>query len=179
MLQDCYPLVVQRLVLGAALLCSGLTAAPVRAYEDQLTLGAGVGYGYSASSEWPRHAALFDLSASLGLSQALAVRGHAGYGFHPADEPLHGVVVGGELLYVIDVVEVVPYFGIGVSGLWRIHGDDVAAAGAAQLAVGVDYHLDRGLALELDVRPYLLVTDLDREPLFLSVLVAIIWLLDA
>lgn len=170
---------MQRFLLGAALLCSGLTAAPARAYEDQLTLGAGAGYGYSASSEWPRHAALFDLSVSLGFSEALAVRGHAGYGFHPADEPLHGVIAGAELLYLIDVVEVVPYFGIGVSGLGRIRGGDFDAAAAAQLAVGLDYHLDRGLALELDVRPYLLVTDLDREPLFLSVLVAVIWLLDA
>ena len=165
--------------LGGALLWLGLTAAPARAYEDQLTLGAGVGYGYSASSEWPRHAALFDLSASIGLSPTLALRGHAGYGWHPAESPLHGAILGAELLYLIDVVEVVPYFGIGVSGVARIRDGDFHAAAAAQLALGIDYHLSRDLALELDLRPYLLFTDLDREPLFLSALFSIIWLLDA
>ncbi len=177
--EGCYGPSVRSLLWGAVLICGGLTAAPAHAYEDQLTLGAGAGYGYSASREWPRHAALFDVSVSVGLSPSLALRGHAGYGFHPDDEPLHGVIAGADLLYLIDVVEIVPYFGLGVSGLGRIRGGDFHAAAAAQLVLGFDYHLDRDLALELDVRPYLLVTDLDREPLFLSALVSLIWLLDA
>ena len=104
--------------LGGALLWLGLTAAPARAYEDQLTLGAGVGYGYSASSEWPRHAALFDLSASYGLSRepsrSAATPATAGT---RRSRRCTCAILGAELLYLIDVVEVVPYFGIGVSGV--------------------------------------------------------------
>ena len=163
---------------AVALVFVAVSAARVRAYEDQATLGVAAGYGFSATSERPRHSALLDVSASFGLSQTLALRANATYGFAPADTATHSVLLGGELLYLVDIVEVVPYFGLGVSGIGWIAGGDFDAGAAVQLALGLDYHLSRDLALELDVRPHLLVTEWDDGPFYLTAVAGLLWLFD-
>jgi hypothetical protein len=162
----------------SVLLCIAL-ATPARAYEDQLTVGAGAGYAHAASSALPRHGVIFDLSASAGLGPAWSVRGRASYALHPGDHPLHAMLLGGDLLYLVDVVELVPYFGAGVGGIARAYRDDLQLDAAAQLVLGLDYLISRALTFELEARPYLIVTELDGDPFYGAVSASMVFMFDS
>jgi hypothetical protein len=165
-------------LLGALLLCWA-PAAVARAYEDQLTLGLGAGYAYAASSSQPQNGALFDLSSSVGLSAVLTVRARLSYAFHPAARPLHAGLAGAELLYMVDVVELVPYFGAGLDAVGRAREPaSLEVDGAVHLVAGLDYLLSRTLALGIDLRPLFLLTALHRDPLYVAVTASVTWLFD-
>jgi hypothetical protein len=165
--------------LAALLLALLALPAPARAYEDQLTLGAGAGYALALVEGGPAHGATaLDLSVSSGLDATWSLRARASYALHPAERALHVVLVSPELLYLIDVVEVVPYLGLGVSGVGRASGGAFRPAAGAHLVLGFDYLLSRAFALGLDLRPTLLFTDLDRHPLELLCTVNAQWFFD-
>jgi hypothetical protein len=154
-------------------------ATPARAYEDQLTAGAGAGYAHAASSGFPRHGVIFDLSASAGLGPVWSVRARASYGLHPGDRPLHAMLLGADLLYLVDVVEVVPYFGAGASGIARAYRDDLQLDAAAQLVIGFGYLISRELTFELEARPYLIATELDGDPFYGAVSASVVFMFDS
>jgi hypothetical protein len=166
-----------------ALLCFAFPF-PAHAYEDQLTLGVGAGYAHAASSGLPRHGAVFDLSASAGLGPVWSVRGRASYALHPHDRPLHVMLLDVEALYLVDVLEVVPYFGAGAGGLGRARPDNRASAdgfdvgATAHLVLGLDYLVSRALTFELEARPYLIVTEIDRDPFYLAITASVVWMFD-
>ena len=174
--ESCYPARVRIGLACAALLCS--LASPARAYEDQFTLGIGAGYAHAVSESLPRHGALLDVAGSIGLGAVWSARARATYALHPADEPLHVVLLGGELLYLIDVVELVPYFGLGAAGIGRSLAGDTQVDAAAELVLGIDYLVSREITLGLEARPHLLLTELDRDPLYLALSAAVIWMFD-
>jgi hypothetical protein len=167
-----------RLQVLGLLTCLWVPAGVAHAYEDQLTLGLGAGYAHTVSSSLPRHGLLLDLSGSVGLSSALALRGRLSYAVHPADRPLHAGLAGAELLYLIDVVEVVPYFGAGLDAVTRAHAGNTDFDAAGHLVAGLDYLITRGLALELDLRSHLLFTAWRRDPVYLAATLGAIWMLD-
>ena len=151
--------------------------ATAHAYEDQLTLGVGLGYANAVSDRLPQHGALLDVAGSVGLSNVWTLRTRLTYAVHPDhDEPLHVGIVGLELLYLIDVVEVVPYFGIGVDGFGRSRFGDFSADAASHVVLGLDYLVSRGLALGLDVRGHALWTALDHDPLYIAATASVTWL---
>jgi hypothetical protein len=154
-------------------------ATPARAYEDQLTVGAGAGYAHAASSGLPRHGVIFDLSASVGLSPVWSVRARASYALHPADRPLHAMLLGGDLLYLVDVVELVPYFGAGAGGIARAYSDDFQLDATLQLVLGLGYLISRELTFELEARPYLIVTELDGDPFYGAVSASLVFMFDS
>ena len=165
---------------GAALaFVVGAFAAPAAAYEDQLTLEAGLGYAHAAdATEDARSGLPFSLAASIGLDDVWTVKANVAYALHPAAaEPQHVLIAGAELAYVVDVLEVVPYFGVGLDAFasWRATLQDVDAA--AHLVVGVDYLWSRSLFVGLEIRPYLLLTrvgkDDGRTPLYVTALARI------
>jgi hypothetical protein len=162
----------------AALLSCLAFACPVRAYEDQFTLGLGAGYAHAASSALSRNGALFDLSASTGLGPVWSLRGRASYAIHPDSQPLHVTLLDAEVLYLIDVLEIVPYFGLGAGAAGRVFGDDLDVDATVHAVVGLDYLISRALTLELDARPYLLVTELDGAPFYFGVTAGVVWMLD-
>ena len=171
---------MQRTVALVIVLLGVGTATGARAYEDQITLGVGAGYAHAASDLVPRNGAVFDLSASTGLDPEWSLRGQASYALHPDAEPLHVIGLGGELLYLVDVLEVVPYFGVGTGGLCSLRGDaDPQIDAELHLALGLDYLLSRSLALELDARPYFIMSELDRDPFYFTVSLALIFIFDA
>jgi hypothetical protein len=161
----------------AALLCIAF-AAKARAYEDQLTVGFGAGYAHAASSALPRHGALFDLSVSAGLGPAWSVRGRGSYALHPQQSPMHVGLLDAELLYLVDVVELVPYFGIGAGGMARARSSDFEVDATAHLVVGLDYLLSRAVTLELDARPYLIAAEIDSDPFYFAVTAGVVWMID-
>lgn len=169
--------------LACAAACWALLAlrAPrvAHAYEDQVTLGLGAGYANAVSDSLPQHGALFDLSSSVGLSNVWTIRGRASYAYHPDDVPMHVGILGAELLYMIDVTEVVPYFGIGMDGIGHAlkHGTLTVDA-ASHVVLGIDYLASRSVALELDGRALALWTALDHDPLYITATLSVIWIFD-
>jgi len=176
-----FPLVptsILRAVSIAVALTGVFAACPhARAYEDQLTLGAGLGYAYRAS-DTAQHGPVLSLDASLGLSPSWSTRAWLGYSFHPGSRPQSRAGVGAELFYLFDVLAVVPYIGAGIDGLLRLDHDHDPAARTASTRVdfgvypvlGVDWLLSRTLIVGAVVRPSILLTDLDHEPLYLTVM---------
>jgi hypothetical protein len=165
-----------RFLLGA--LACLLPATVARAYEDQLALGLGAGYAHALSSAPASHGVLFDLTGGAGLSPAWTVRGRFSYAFHPAEQPLHVALAGAELLYLFDVVELVPYFGAGLDGVSRARAGHFEVDAAAHLVVGLDYLLSRDFILGLDLRSHVLVTALDRDPIYVALTASAVWLFE-
>jgi len=163
-------------------LCAAVPSSAA-AYEDQVTLEAGFGYAHSADAESDTRAGMpFSLAASLGLDDVWTVKVATSYAIHPASSGARHVVVGGaELLYVVDVLQIVPYVGAGVDvfAAWRAPVQDLDVA--AHLVFGADYLLTRSLFVGLEVRPYLLLTQLGnadgRTPLYMTALarLGVLW----
>jgi hypothetical protein len=163
-----------------------------RAYEDQLSLGIGAGYAYAARSDSSHHGAYFQLEASLGLSPTWSLRGVLGYGEHPAAPRLGQGLLGVEAVYLVDVLELVPYAGIGVDalasfrlvettftpGLPPVDSIDWLLAVGAHPVLGIDWLLGRAFFLGLCARPIFLLNQLDRAPLYLTVSLTASWLID-
>jgi hypothetical protein len=154
-----------------------LAAAPAFAYEDQLTLGAGVGYAFADTADAARHGVAFQLDGSLGLSPNWSARAYFGLQLHPASTNtalLTQLGVGAELLYLLDLLEFVPYAGVGLDGL-ASHGG-APGAWRADLGLhpvlGIDCLLSRELILGLSARPVFVVTAWNQQPFYLTVLVS-------
>ncbi len=161
-------------------LCGALLSArPAAAYEDQATLGLGLGYAHAFSVD-PAPGAALALSGSLGLGQSWSARALAGYALHPdPDHALHVGLAGAELVYLIDVIEVVPWFGLGADGVLRAQRGELRPELGAHVVLGLDYLWSRELTLSLELRPYLLLTDLDGAPVYGAVIVSASWMLDS
>lgn len=156
-------------------------AAPVHAYEDQLTLGPALGYAHATDTALPHPGASAGVEASLGLGVAWSVRAAASYSLHPGDVNLHHATLGIELVYIVDVLEFVPYAGVGVDGLghWTSarHAAFEADVGVHPV-IGIDWLLSRELGLGLCARPIIALTDLKNAPLYLSVALNATWHVD-
>jgi hypothetical protein len=161
-----------------------VTAQPAQAYEDQASIDAELHYGHAVSDTEPAHGAGIGLGASLGLDNVLTFRGQLSWSLHPhRPDALSVFILTGELLYVVDVLEIVPYFGVGLDGV--IMANRIDRDGAATRAdfgvhpvLGVDWLLSRELAVGLQIRSVLLLTALDRDPLYLKAGATLSYLLD-
>jgi hypothetical protein len=156
-----------------------LAPATLRAYEDKAGLAVDLGYAYATPQTLPHSGALVGVEASRGLDDIWTVRAALTYSLHPGSAPLSVLALGAELLYPIDVLEIVPYLGGGFDaiGSWA-HGASFATEFGIHPVVGVDWLVERGLALGLQVRPIFLVTAWSSEPIYLSVNLNATWLLD-
>jgi hypothetical protein len=166
------------LALLLGLLLTLAHAAPARAFEDKVALAAGAGYAAWPSAPAP-HGAAFDLQAGLGLSEAWQLRAGATYALHPGDgASVHTAGLRGEVVYMIDIVEVVPFGGIGVSGIAVFHPQDDAIEPAAHFVAGAAYWLAFDWLLELDVRAHFLPDEVERDPLYLVSTLSVVLALD-
>ncbi len=162
--------------IASALVALAVCApSPARAYEDQLTLELGVGYAHAFSDgAVPGSGLPLAIAASIGINDVWAVRASVAYALHPGDPTVHLGVFGAELLYVVDILEIVPYFGVGIDALTSLSDGALGADLGAHIVLGVDWLLSRNAYLGLDVRPYLLVSELFeadvRFPVYLTVL---------
>jgi hypothetical protein len=153
-------------------------ASSAHAYEDQLGLAAGVGYAYATRSDSSHHGAYVQLEASLGLSSTWSLRGALGFSHHPAAPRLSQGSLGVEAVYMVDVLEVVPYAGVGVDALASFTSADTQFAVGAHPVVGIDWLLDRNFLLGVSARPIFVLSAWDRGPLYLSTAITAAWLLD-
>jgi hypothetical protein len=156
-------------------------SAPVaRAYEDLITLDVELGYAHAVSEVVPAHGVAVGLGASLGLSDTFALRGQLAFAQHPGETRSTSVALfAGELLYLIDVFELVPYFGVGLDAL-GLGGSarEWGAELAAHPVLGIDWLLSRELAVGLQARPMFLLSALDEDPFYFKVGVSLSYLID-
>ena len=158
-----------------------VAAAPAGAYEDQLSLGAGAGYAYAARDGGPHHGVAFDIEASLGLSAVWSLRSVLGYSLHPADRSLSRLSLGAEVVYQVDVLELVPSLGLGLDALGsRSHArpHDTRVDLGLHPVLGIDWLVRRELMLGLSARPIFVLSHASLEPLYLTVSLTASWLLD-
>jgi hypothetical protein len=147
---------------------------PARAYEDQVGVWGVAGYtGIVGDTRLPPHAVHLGAGLGVGLGDTWELRGRADYAFHV--ESTHRIGLAMDLVYVLDVLSVVPYLGIGaggaitvlpeVLGLGDLRGDFLAT-----VVLGLDVLLDRTWTVGIELRPTFVVTSLDTDPFVLSAL---------
>ncbi|MCB9667288.1 MAG: hypothetical protein H6715_04100 [Myxococcales bacterium] len=154
-------------------------AAPALAYQDQISLGVEAGYaGQFGDNALGDHGVALGLSSALGLDDTWMVRAHALYAYHPGTLPWHASLFGAELIYVLDVIEWIPFFGLGAHGMLNVADGEVSADGAGNLVLGLDYVLSRDTVVGLDIRPFVVLSALETRPAYLTVTLRLEWLFD-
>lgn len=141
--------------------------APAAAYEDEITLGLGAGYAWSVAEDdrVGRHGIAGTLTVSGGLDDVLALRALLSYAAHPASpDTTHVVIGGGEIIYLLDVLELVPFFGAGIDAAASIVDGDGALELGAHLLVGVDWLVSFDWLVGLDIRVTALPLDVAGGP---------------
>lgn len=143
-------------------------SGPAAAYEGELIGDLELGYAHLAGDDPAGPGG----SASAGLRYALTdawnLVGGLGYCLHPeaaADgATVHVGGLGAGVEWVFDVLQVVPWAGLGVEGL-LFAATETELAVAVQASAGLDYLLRRGLSVGLVGRARVVLSRLDEVPL--------------
>lgn len=132
-----------------------LVSTRARAYEDQATVDAALSYVVVAeSASLPVHGAGVELGASWGLGPSTSVRAAAGYAaLVDARESAHLGRLRLEALYALDVLQLVPFAGLGASVLAGEGADGgVQLRPGGHVVLGLDYLASRTWLVGLDLR---------------------------
>lgn len=148
------------------------------AYDGQVTVGLGAGPAFRFADSEPKYGANLELNASLGLSDIWTIRGFLSYSIHPDNKPLHGFFTGLEILYLLDVLEFVPYFGVGIDGVGSLRSNRLTIDAAAHAVLGIDYLFSREFFLGLAIRPFVFVSALDTQPGYLTAILTLNMIFD-
>ncbi len=173
---------VSRALLLAASLCVALPSTAL-AYDHQVTLDAAAGWGVAPAFSATDNGPAWALSSTIGFDDTWGLGVYAGWAVHPAfngGEPVHFGFAGVEGLYFIDILQVVPYFGLGIDVLPVYDGNtnQWSADFAAHLRASVDYLVSREVAIGVDVRPYVLWTALSTDPVYITFLARVSYVFD-
>ncbi len=173
---------VQTLVTALAL--SAALPSVASAYEEQVSLDLGVGWGFAPALDmFPNHGPLAGLGATIGFDDTWGLAFNAAWAVHPpfvdaTDAPFHVGQFGVEALYYVDILQIVPFFGVGVDLLPISDGTSWTVDFAAHLRISIDYLLSRDLTIGVDVRPYILLTALNVDPIYISTQLRMSFLFD-
>jgi hypothetical protein len=141
-----------------AALAGLLVAAPphtARAYEEQVSLDLAIGYTRLAdAAQLPESALAADLGAGFGVSDLGVLRASLGYAaLLEHGRIAHAGRVRVEALYLLDVLQVVPFFGVGGSlTIAQGRGPSVSGLPGGHVAFGLDYLLSRSWIIGVDAR---------------------------
>ena len=145
------------LLFAAAWLLGGHAVA--HAYEEQASLDMALGYASLVGSDYRlRQGAAAELGAGVGVSEHVVLRGNVGYATLVGRDDIQPTGrLRIEALYLLDVLQVVPFFGLGAT---VTTADDSAARvplrAGGHLLLGVDYLLSRSWVFGVDLRSALL-----------------------
>jgi len=142
-----------------AALVALLSPAAAQALEDQLSLDLSAGYALVTDAPSLTHTGGADVGLGVGLGGPLTLRGSlGGQGWSGARTgPRPAARLLAEVTYALDVLSMVPAFGIGASALLvdkprdTPHGSH-AGAGGPHLVLSLDYLWSRRLNFGLDLR---------------------------
>lgn len=141
----------------AALLAGLFARSPARAYDDQVSVDLALGYAALVDVEpLPSNQMSVDVGAGVGVADWLVMRTALGYGLlfdaqHEQKQAVRFRLEGG---YLIDVLQWVPFFGLG-GGLWALEGkgnSGFAMRPTGHLWAGVDYLATRRWTVGCDLR---------------------------
>jgi hypothetical protein len=142
---------------GIVLSCvfSVLCALPRRAfaYGEQAELHLAAGYlGAVNATPISSTGAALDLGFGIGLNDMFMTRAALGYGATLDNARVLSLGRAGvEVLYLVDVLQIVPFFGLGV-GAWLFDDDALTVAPHAFGTVGLDYLATRTWLFGVDIR---------------------------
>ena len=150
-----------------------VTPSAARAYEDQIALS--IDAGLSHVGGWDlAHGGQIGLGVGIGLGDTFSLTIRGGYGVHGGGPtaPGHMLTLGAEVVYLVDILTWVPFFGVGLNG--HLFVDEGARGNVSGHAIlGIDYLHSRELAFGLDARVgYLPFKPRERTPDGLYVQVA-------
>lgn len=165
------------LLLGLGLMALVALGRPsvARAYERQIGLSLELGYAVVPTGPLPSHGVYAEGGVSVGLGDVWELRGRIAYAYHP--EPMHRWAGGVELVYLVDIFEIVPFLGLGVSGLVTLNDTVVTGDFAANGVFGIDVLLSREVTLGAVVRPSVVITTIDTAPVWLEAGARLQWLI--
>lgn len=160
--------------LGLALGALASAPSPAAAYEDQATLFVDLGYASALGNDaLSPHGVIGGVGGSWGINDAWTLRGRLAWAGHPRD--LQVGIVGVEVFYMLDILKLVPFAGLGVDGVGALSDDGTGTTFrptfAVHAVVGLDWLIDRRFILGLDIRPHLLPLGFDDDalpPFYLS-----------
>lgn len=135
------------------------SASPAAAYEDRLTLGPVAGVNVLSKPNLASvgaTGALGGVALSVGIDDVWTARFAAGAALHPGDTAAVAVLGAGELLYTVDIVDWVPFFGVGVDTFALFAGGASRFEPGFHGVFGLDRWLSPGLIAGIDVRAILL-----------------------
>ncbi len=171
MLPPCYVKAVRRASIALVLLAALPSLAS--AYEDKVVLTLDLGYGAAlANDDLPTHGFAGGIGVDIGIRDAWSLRIRAAQSYHPSSEPLHVTIAGVEVVYLLDILQFVPFFGLGVDGIATVYEGDFGMDAAVHVVAGGDWLLARKWLLGFDVRAYFLpfsLADTGVDPVYLSV----------
>lgn len=151
-----------------------LFAAPARAYEDQASVGGGVGYRLGAG-RLARHGLALGMTFGRGIDEVWTLRGRLTHAEMPSKtsgvERIVGVDV--DLIYLVDVLQWVPYAGVGAGGVLAGGDGRLAPGGAVHLLVGVDYLYSRTWVWGAELRGTAVAASTDGTLGYLDTLVTV------
>lgn len=167
------------LALLPALVCLA-TAPTARAYEDQLGLSVDATYGRVVPDSSRPDGLLLGATGSLGLDDTWTARLRLAYGAQMAternDEILQLGLASGELLYLFDILEWVPYFGAGIDSFLLHDSQGFGAELGGHVVAGLDWLASREVVVGLDVRGLVLASAWETRPFYLAVTLSLGWL---
>ncbi len=165
-------------IISALVWCAFATSFAA-AYEDKITLGIGPGYALLPSTAVSPHGIAFDAHAGLGVTEAWQVRAGLTYAHHPGAAPINVGILRSELLYLIDIVEIVPHAGIGIDALVLTDARTNARAElAAHAVLGAAYWLSFDSLLELQARLLVRPAQIESDPLYLVTTLSFVFAFD-
>jgi len=173
------PLCRSLVVLAVALALPASAAA----YDRQVSLDVAVGWGVAPALQmFPNHGPFASVGTTIGFDDTWALGIHAGWAVHPpltdSSDPFHLGILGVEGLYYLDILEIVPFFGVGIDLLPSYDGSNLFVDFAAHARLSVDYVASREITVGIDVRPYILLTALSLDPVYLTFQVRVSFLFD-
>jgi hypothetical protein len=156
---------VTRVLAAIVVVLSGTSAA---AYEGELQGDLELGYAHLAGEDPEGPGGSGVVGVRYALTDAWNLWAAGGWALHPdsaADgSTTHVGGLGGGIEWVFDVLQIVPWAGVGLEAL-VFAGSDTELAAAAQVSVGADYLIKRGLSLGLVGRGRIVLSRLEEIPL--------------
>lgn len=167
------------LALLPALACL-VTAPAAHAYEDQFGLSLDATYGRVVPDSSRPDGVLLGATGSLGLDDTWTARLRLAYGAQlPTernDEALQLGLVSGELLYLFDILEWVPYFGFGIDSILLHDSNGFGSEVGGHVVAGLDWLATRELVVGIDMRGLVLASAWETRPFYLAVTLSLGWL---
>lgn len=153
------------------------------AYDGQVTLDVTVGWAIAPALDAPDNGPGGGIGASFGFGDTWGLGVYANYFAHPpfnGGDTLHFGIVGVEGLYYLDILQVVPFFGIGIDVIptYDDATESWSADFAAHVRASLDYLISREAIIGIDIRPYVLFTALSVDPVYITFLARFSYALD-